>query len=178
MRKGRSWNLSSRPTHVGWALYFARRFDESLEELRKVIVSDPEFSLPYMWLTYNLLAKNKWGEAIAAGQKFVELSGESVLALSNLGLAYGSAGMKDEALKILERLDGLPKDRYVAPIGRAMVWAGLGEKNRALENLEKAYEGKESSLAFLKVWPIFDSLRSEPRFKDLLKKMNLDSPSI
>jgi serine/threonine protein kinase len=162
------------PTHVGWALYFARRFDESLEELRKVVSSDPEFSLPYMWLTYNFLAKKKWGEAIAAGQKFVELSGESVLALVNLGMAYGSAGMKDEALKILERLDGLPKDRYVAPIGGAMVWTGLGEKNKALENLEKAYEGRESSMAYLKVWPIFDSLRSEPRFQDLLKKMNLD----
>ena len=89
-------------------------------------------------------------------------------------MAYGSAGMKDEAFKILERLDGLPKDRYVGPLYRALVWAGLGEKNRALEYLERAYEEKESAMAFLKVWPIWDSLRSESRFQVLLEKMSLE----
>jgi non-specific serine/threonine protein kinase len=176
MRKGKELEPlePAPPTHVGWALYFARRFDESIEDLRQVIASDPEFSLPYMWQSMNFLAKGMWDEAIAAAQKFVELSGESVLGLSLLGSAYGFAGMKDEALKILERLDGLPKDRYVGPLYRALVWTGLGEKNEALENLEKAYLERESALAFLKVWPLFDSLRVEPRFKALLKKMNLD----
>jgi len=176
MRKGKELEPlePAPPTHVGWALYFARRFDESIEELRNIVASDPEFSLPYMWLSGNFLAKKMWGEAIAAAQKFVELSAESVIGLAFLGMAYGSAGMKDEALKILERLDKLPKDRYVGSLSRAMVWTGLGEKNKALENLEKAYEDRDSSLAFLKVWPIYDSLRSEPRFKDLLKKMKLD----
>ena len=122
----------------------------------------------------NFVAKKMWGEAIAAAQKFVELTAGSVIALSVLGLAYGSAGMKDEAFKILERLDGLSKDRYVGSLYRAFVWMGLGEKNKALENLEKAYLERESLMAYLKVWPIFDSLRSEPRFQALLKKMNLD----
>jgi len=162
------------PTHVGWALYFARRFDESIEEHRKVITSDPEFSLSYLWQSMNFVAQKMWGEAIATIQKFLELSGESVLALSMLGLAYGSAGRKDEAFKILERLDGLPKDRYVGPLYRALVWTGLGEKNKALENLGKAFLERESAMAWLKVWPIFDSLRSDPRFQALLKKMNLD----
>jgi tetratricopeptide (TPR) repeat protein len=162
------------PTHVGWALHFARRFDESIEELNRVVASDPEFSLPYMWLSANFQAKKMWGEAIAASQKFVELSAGSVLGLSLLGLAYGSAGMKDEALKILERLDGLSKDRYVGSLWRALVWMGLGENTKALENLEKAYEERESAMAFLKVWPLLDSLRPEPRFQALLEKMNLD----
>jgi hypothetical protein len=82
--------------------------------------------------------------------------------------------MKAEALKILERLDKLSKDHYVGPLYRAMLWVGLGEKSKALENLEKAYLERESAMAYLKVWPIFDSLRPEPRFKGLLKKMNLD----
>jgi serine/threonine protein kinase/tetratricopeptide (TPR) repeat protein len=162
------------PTHVGWALYFARRFDESIEELRQVVASDPEFSLPYMWQSENFLAKKMWAEAIAAAQKFVELSGEAVMAVSLLGLVYGSAGIKDEALKILERLDGLSKDRYVGPFMRALVWIGLGEKDKTMESLEKGYEERESPMAFLKVWPVFDSLRSEPRFIGLLKKMNLE----
>jgi non-specific serine/threonine protein kinase len=176
MRKGKELEPlePAPPTHVGWALYFARRFDESIEELSKVMASDPEFSLPYMWQSANFLAKKMWDKAIAAIQKFVELSGGSVLGVSLLGLAYGSAGMKDEALKILERLDELSKDRYVGSFMRAMVWVGLGETNKTLENLEKAYVEKESAMAFLKVWPIWDIWRSEPRFKDLLTKMNLD----
>jgi non-specific serine/threonine protein kinase len=176
MRKGKELEPlePAPPTHVGWALYHARRFDESIEELRNVLASDPEFSLPYLWLSANFLAKKMWGEAIAAIQKYVELSSEAVNAVSVLGLAYGSAGMKDEALKILERLDGFSKDRYVGSLWRALVWLGLGEKNKALENLEKAYLERESVMAFLKVWPILDGLRSEPRFQALLKKMNLD----
>jgi serine/threonine protein kinase/Tfp pilus assembly protein PilF len=162
------------PTHVGWALYYARRFDESIGELSKVIGSDPEFSLSYLWLSMNFLAKERWGEAIAASKKFVELSEGAAIGLSILGSAYGSAGMKDEALKILERLDGLPKDRYVGPIFRALVWTGLGEKNKALEYLEKAYLERESAMALIKVWPILDSLRSEPKFQALLEKMKLD----
>ncbi len=82
--------------------------------------------------------------------------------------------MKDDALKILERLDELSKDRYVVPLFRAMVWTGLGEKHKALNYLEKAYLEREPALALIKVWPILDVLRSEPRFKDLLKKMKLD----
>jgi serine/threonine protein kinase/tetratricopeptide (TPR) repeat protein len=176
MRKGKELEPlePAPPTHVGWALYFARRFDESIEELRNIVASDPEFSLPYMWLAGNFAAKKMWGEAIAASQKFVELSGEAAIGVSLLGSVYGSAGMKDQALKILERLDGLSKDRYVGSLHRAFVWVGLGEKNKALENLERAYEGRESAMAYLKVWPIFDSLRSEPRFQALLKKMKLD----
>jgi non-specific serine/threonine protein kinase len=162
------------PTHLAWALYFARRFDESIEELRQVIASDPGFSLPYLWLSVNFIAKKIWDEAIPAIQKFVEFTAGSVMALSTLGFAYGSAGMRDEAFKILDRLDGLSKDRYVGSLWRAIVWLGFGDKNEALENLEKAYLERESSMAFFRVWPIMDNLRSEPRFQALLKKMNLD----
>jgi TolB-like protein len=161
------------PAQVGVALHIARRFDESIGELRKVIESDPEFSIAYWFQSFNFMAKKMWNKAIPTIQKFVELTAESVIALSTLGLAYGLAGMKDEALKILERLDGLSEDHYVGSYWRAVVLLGLGEKNEALENLEKAYLERESLMAALKVWPMLDSLRSEPRFKALLKKMNL-----
>jgi eukaryotic-like serine/threonine-protein kinase len=162
------------PTHVGWALYYARRFDESIEELQGVVASDPEFTLSYLWLSMNFIAKDMWGEAIAASRKFVELAAGAVIGLCILGLAYGSAGMKNEALQILEQIEGLKEERYVGPIFRAVVWSGLGEKDKALENLERSYVERDSALALIKVWPIFDSLRSEPRFQAVLKKMNLD----
>jgi tetratricopeptide (TPR) repeat protein len=176
MRKGKELEPlePTPPTHVGWALYFARRFDESIEELGKVIESDPEFSLPYMWQSENFLAKKMYSEAIAAIRRFVELTAEAVMGVSILGMAYGSAGMKDDALGVLGRLDELSKDRYFGPLYRALVWTGLGEKNKALDDLEKAYLGRESAMAFINVWPMFDSLRSEPRFQALLKKMNLE----
>lgn len=162
------------PAHLGLALFMARRFDESIGELRKVIASDPELWVAHWYQSMNFLSKKMWGEAIATLQKLVELTAGSVIALSYLGLAYGLAGMKDEAFKILERLDGLSKDRYVGSLWRALVWLGLGQKNEALENLEKAYSERESLMACLKVQPVLDSLRPEPRFQALLKKMNLE----
>jgi tetratricopeptide (TPR) repeat protein len=162
------------PAHLGLALAVARRFDESIEELRKVIASDPEFSLAYWYQSFSLLATKRWGEAIATLRRFVELTAGSVIALSTLGFAYGSAGMKDEALTILQRLGGISKERHVGSLWRAVVWVGLGEKNRALEALEEAYTERDSQLATLKRWFIWDSVRLEPRFKGLLKKMNLE----
>jgi TolB-like protein/Flp pilus assembly protein TadD len=162
------------PSHLGLALYMARRFDESIEVLRKVIESDPELWVAYWYQSVNFVAKKMWAEAISTLQKLVELTAGSVIALSTLGWAYGAAGMKDEAFKILERLDGMSKDRYVGSFWRAWVWIGLGEKNEALENLEKAFLERDSMLAWIKVAPLIDGLRSEPRFKALLKKMNLE----
>jgi serine/threonine protein kinase/Flp pilus assembly protein TadD len=161
------------PTHVAWALYFARRFDESIDELRQVIASDPEFSMAYMWLAATLLAKGSGDQAIAPIRKFVELSPGSVMGLGVLGAAYGSAGMPDDAHKVLAQLDGLSKDRYVGSLWKAMVWAGLGEKDAVLENLEKAYLERESAMAFLNVWPIFDGVRPDARCQALIKKMGL-----
>jgi serine/threonine protein kinase len=160
--------------HLAAALYVARRFDESIAEVCKVIAVDPEFPLAYLYQSFALLATRAWADAIGALQRFVDLSGESVIALSTLGSAYGSAGMKGEAHRILGRLDRLSKDRHVGSLWKALVWIGLGEKNRALEDLEKAYLERESFLAMLRGWPLMDSLRSEPRFDALLEKMNLD----
>ena len=162
------------PAHLGFVLYLARRFDESMEILRKVMASDPEFWLAHWYYSLNLLAKEMWGEAIATLQRLVELTAGSAIALSYLGCAYGSAGMKDEAFKILERLDGLAKDRYVGFFWSSHVWQGLGETNKALEYSERAYLERESFLVCIKAAPLVDRLRSEPRFQALLKKMNFD----
>jgi serine/threonine protein kinase/Flp pilus assembly protein TadD len=162
------------PAHLGMALYMARRFDESMEAVRKVMESDPDFWLAYWYCSGNLLAKKMWGEAIATLRKLVELTQGSALALSTLGFAYGLGGMKDEAFKILERLEGLSKDRYVGSFWGALVWMGLGERNMVLENMEKAHLEREPFLACLKTWPLLDCFRSEPGFQTLLKKMNLD----
>ena len=160
--------------HLGLVLYIARHFDESIEELRKVMKSDPEFWLSYWYYSLNLMARQMWEDAIDIIQKLVEFTAGSVISLSCLGYVYGAAGMKEEACKILEQLDKMSKERYVGSLSRSSVWAGLGENHRALADMENAYAERESHMVWLRTSPLIDnSLRSEPRFQALLKKMNL-----
>jgi len=159
---------------LGWSLYLARRFDEAIDHNRKVIDMDPDFSIIYWYQAGCCSAKKMWDEALKCAQKAVQLSGGAPFLLAALGFVYGSAGMRDEALKVLERLIALSKNRYVSPLHIAKVEIGLGEKDQALENLEKAYTNRESMLVYIGSWTFFDSVRSEPRFQALLKKMNLE----
>jgi serine/threonine-protein kinase len=84
-----------------------------------------------------------------------------------LGYALAVAGKRDEALKIVRRLDELSKQRYVSPYHTAVVYAGLGEKERALDLLEKARNERFNWMPFLQVEPLFDALRGEPKFNEL-----------
>ena len=95
-------------------------------------------------------------------------------ALATLGLVYGLAGMRDEAISALERMIALSKERYVSPFQLAWFYVGLGEKDQALDNFEKAYTDRDSMMPYLRTFPLFDSMRSEPRYKALLKKMGLE----
>ena len=88
-----------------------------------------------------------------------------------LGAGFAVAGQKDEAHKMLDQLNALSKKKYVSPFYIAMIYVGLGDKEKIFEYLEQACEEKESFLAFINTWPLFDSLRSEPRFKAILRKM-------
>ena len=90
-----------------------------------------------------------------------------------LGLAYGLAGRKADALKILNELLELNKTRYVTPAALVNVYIGLGDKEQAFVWLEKAYEERSNYLAWLKVFPILDPIRSDPRFADLVRRVGL-----
>jgi tetratricopeptide (TPR) repeat protein len=90
-----------------------------------------------------------------------------------LGYAYASAGKMDEAQAILDQLEKITPPRYVAPYTRAQIYIALGDKDRAFVWLEKAYEERTWLMGILKVDPLFDPLRSDTRFADLLRRMNL-----
>ena len=90
-----------------------------------------------------------------------------------LGLVYGLAGRKADALKILNELLELNKARYVTPAALVNVYIGLGDKEQAFVWLEKAYQERSNYLAYLKVFPILDPLRSDPRFTDLVRRVGL-----
>ena len=116
-----------------------------------------------------------YDEAIAELQKAVTLKDGHNLSLATMGYTYAVAGRRTEALKILDDLLALSQQNYVSPAHIAAIYAGLGEKDRAFAWLEKAYEMRSRSLAWLNVAHEWDELRSDLRFTDLLRKVGLAS---
>ena len=157
----------------GFILENARRYDEAIAQLRRVIEMDPNHYQAYWILGHTYAANKQFDEAIAASQKAVELSERTPGALGILGLSYGLANRKAEATKILNELLKLNETRYVTPAALVNVYIGLGDKDKAFEWLEKACQERSNYVAFLKVFPIVDPLRSDPRFPDLLHRVGL-----
>jgi eukaryotic-like serine/threonine-protein kinase len=158
----------------GRTFYLARRYDQAIEQLHKTLEMDPNFPRTHWWLAMAYEQVGRHEEAVAESQKAVSLSAGEPTYIGQLGHAYAVSGKKAEAQKVLAELKDLSKRRYVAPFDIARVYMGLGDKSRALEWLEKAYEDHSDWVAWIKVWPQFDSLRGEPRFHDLLRRMGLE----
>jgi len=154
-----------------WAYFCARRFDKAERQARKTLEIDPQFFLAHFYLGQVLQFKGQLGEAIAEFQKAVDLNGDPD-SLGMLGQGYARNGQKDEAQKVLLRLDEEAKSRYVAPYATALVYLGLGEKERALDDLERAYQRGDTDYLFvIRVDPMLDDLRGHPRFDALVQKI-------
>jgi TolB-like protein/class 3 adenylate cyclase/Flp pilus assembly protein TadD len=153
-------------------LYFARRYDESIERYQKSFEVDPNFPIAHKGLAEVYSQIGKHDEAVSEIEKAIALSGRSIFILDDLGYIYARAGKRDEATKVLEDLDRLAEDEYVPSYGRAVICAALGDEERALTWLEKAYE-ERTFLVYVKVDPAVDNLRKEDRFVTLLHKMDL-----
>ncbi len=157
----------------GFLLENARRYSEAIEQLLAVIRMDPNHYQAYWILGHTYAANGQHQEAIAASEKAVELSERTPGALGILGLAYGLAGRKAEANQILNELLKLNESRYVTPAALVNVYIGLGDKDQAFAWLERAYQEKSNYVVFLKVFPILDPIRSDPRFADLVRRIGL-----
>ncbi|HLN99197.1 MAG TPA: tetratricopeptide repeat protein [Pyrinomonadaceae bacterium] len=157
---------------MGVALDFSRQYDRAVEQFQKIIEMDPNFVPAHLGLMQVYQHKGMYEEAI------VELKKSNTLGRAGgeagLGLAYALAGKRDEAHKILNDLKEASKQRYVSPMGFALIYMGLGDKDQAFEWLNKTFDENPYRIAFLRVNPRFDSLRSDPRFNDLLHRMKLD----
>jgi len=158
---------------LGWGgFHLARQYDRAIEQLERTLELDPNFAVAHHWLGLALEQERRYEEATAEFEKANSLWGGSPRALASLGHVYAMAGKTSEALKTLDELEELSKRRYVGAYHIAVVHIGLGDKDRAFEWLEKAYDERFPALAFLKVEPIFDPLRDDPRFQDLVRRMN------
>lgn len=161
-------------TDVAWVFYFARQYDRVIEHCRRTLEIDPNFVQAHFNLGLAYEQKGMYDEAIEELQKAVILSKTSPGNLGELGRTYAVSGNRGEAMKILAQLKELSKLRHVHPQSIAVVYIGLGEKDRAFEWLEKAYEERDGWVTSLNVDPRVDSLRADPRFADLLRRVGLE----
>jgi len=159
---------------LGGIFLFARRYDKSIEELQKAIELDPNFYIPHWYLTYPYAMKGLHDEAIAEAHKALKLSGGSLRMMGVLSYAYAVSGKQAEAKNLIVEINKLSKQTYISPFGMALIYVALGEKDKAFELLETAYEQRDHWLYQLKVVAYLDSLRPDPRFKEMLRKMNLE----
>ena len=134
---------------------------------------DPNSGFVHWALGRTLLAQGKYDEAVAELKKSIPLSGESPDEPAELARAYALSGRRDEARKILEELKSLSARKQVAPSVMAAIYGALGDKAQAFELFERAFKERDVILVLLNVEPMFDSLRSEPRFAELASRVGL-----
>jgi serine/threonine-protein kinase len=158
---------------VAWAYYFARDFDRALEYGGKALEMDPGFGVAYWNIGLSHEQKGHYDQAIASFKQAVALSGRIPTFLAHLGRAWALAGRKVEAQVVLDELHEAASRRYVSSYYFAIVHFGLGETERGFEYLDRAYEERAGFLAFLCVEPIFDSVRDDPRFDELCRRVGL-----
>jgi tetratricopeptide (TPR) repeat protein len=158
-------------TSLGWRLYFARQYDQAIEQYRKTLEMDSNFGRAHFNLGQAYEQKGMYEEAIAEFHKAFNFSRDRAVAA--LGHAYAMSGKRREARKVLEELEELSKRRYISPYGIALIYTGLGERDQAFAWLQRACEDHSFGLNHLKVEPSLDSLRSDLRFRDLLRCVGL-----
>lgn len=154
-------------------MYYARRYDEAIRQGRKTIDMDPGFALVHEFMGLVYLQMKQYTEAIAELQEGFRVSGNRIDFLSDVAIGYALAGRTDEARQILQKLKKGSTKRFDMPVYLSRVYRDLGEKDQALFWLEKAYQERDGSLILLQVDPGNDSLRSDRRFQDLLRRVGL-----
>jgi tetratricopeptide (TPR) repeat protein len=155
----------------GTILYFARRYDEALQKFDSILKLAPDYGIAMIYRAYTYDAKGMYNEAIADYQRYISLGDTSMSTQCYLGYALSQAGRKPEAQAILEKAKTTRE--YVSPAELAVLHAGLGDKEAAIASLEKAYAAHDLQLQFLKTDPHYDTLRNDPRFVELMKKVGL-----
>jgi len=153
---------------VGYTM--ARRYPEAIEQFNKILAMDPRFYYGRWAFGLALQCNGQLPEAIAQYKKAAELTDDPFV-LAWLAQGYAKAGQRDEALKLLAQMEELATKRYVGAWSFAIVHLALGEKGKAIDELDRAFrERSDPFITFIKVSPLFDPLRGDPRFLALLAK--------
>ncbi|HJQ67164.1 MAG TPA: protein kinase [Gemmatimonadales bacterium] len=158
---------------VGWAHYYARRYDQARYHMLRAMTMNPMADESYriMALIYEQLG-DLW-EAERVAREAVDLPAAGTYTQATLGFVLARAGKEAEAREVLRQLEQQAQSDYVSPVAFATMYLGLGETDHALDWMERAYDERRGWLAYLKVNPILDAVQQEPRFKALVEKMQL-----
>jgi eukaryotic-like serine/threonine-protein kinase len=158
--------------NAGLYLYYARDYEAAAEQLRKTLEVDDSFGVAHLYLGYVYLQQaGRTGEAVAELQKAVRHMGEDPETLSALGHAYAAAGRRADAESVLAQLRSLRERGYVSPYFVAVIYAGLGDRDRAFAALEESYQDRHPGMILLKSDPRFDPLRKDPRLTKLIRRI-------
>jgi TolB-like protein/DNA-binding winged helix-turn-helix (wHTH) protein/Tfp pilus assembly protein PilF len=158
-------------TEAGLPYLYSGRYDEALQHFHKALELDSNFALAHHDIGWVLEAQGKYPEAIAEFERAVQISDVAAL-WSSLGHAYGAAGRRQDALRVLQRLREIAKQHYVAPSYDATIYLGLGEYDKALDLYEKSYAERNWAMIWFKIGHNLKPLHGMPRYEALLKKMS------
>ena len=160
---------------LGLAFYYARDYDRAIEQFKKTLELDQNFPSVHNFLPAAYEQKGMYNEAVAGFNKAIPLTSKSewTLSMAGLGRLYAVIGKKSEARKLLNELKQRSPQEYVPASSIALIYAGLGEKDQAFVWLDKAYEQRVFLMHNIKLDPRWDSLRSDPRFEDLIRRIGL-----
>jgi tetratricopeptide (TPR) repeat protein len=157
----------------GGRLYWARRFDEAIGQCRKTLELDPAYFRARTCLALAYAQRGAHEQAVRELERDGSRRAQPPVVLADLGYVYARAGRSKDAYNVIAELTNRSAREYVPPYALALVHAGLGENDRALEWLERAGEERRPRLVVLSVAPAFDGLRGDPRFAALRKKLGL-----
>ncbi|HEY3135522.1 MAG TPA: protein kinase [Blastocatellia bacterium] len=160
-------------TDHGEFFYFARQAAQAIAQLKKALEMDPAFVRAHFLLGRAYVQNNQCSEALAEFQRAREFAENSTEMFAALGQGYAWCGKRAEAQRVLDELEGMQRQFYVSPHWFAATCAGLGEKDKAFQWLDKAFERRFGPLIYLKVNPIWDNLRTDSRFADYLRRVGL-----
>jgi tetratricopeptide (TPR) repeat protein len=153
------------------ALYFAWRFGPAADCSNDVLTEDRDNVIAQYILSYTFLKRGMYPDAIRLLDKIY--AKDKSLAAAPLGFAYGKSGDADKARGILKDVEELSRQDYSLSQERAIIYTGLGDKDRAFDWLERSYAERFTTLIFLTTDPIYEDLRPDPRFADLARRLNL-----
>jgi eukaryotic-like serine/threonine-protein kinase len=167
-------------SNTGLYSYYEHNYDDAIARYKVLLQSDPEFWVARHYLALAYVQKGMHSEAIAELRRLIKAPESGPVpnrvieveseAAASLGFAYGMAGRRAEARAILDGLDALSKRKYVSPLYFAIVYAGMKDNDKAIEYLNKAFEARHPGLVLIRIEPMFDGLRSDPRFGELTKR--------
>ena len=158
---------------AAWILYFSRHYKQAIAQAEKTIELHPSFSQAHLYSGLAHEQIGQWHEAVAAFETAIELSSGAPETVAAPGHTYALLGKRSEAEKVLSQLRELSRRKYVSSYLPAKVYAALGEKDEAFAALDRATEERSDWLAFVRVDPCLDALRTDARFQRLLRRLKL-----